>query len=117
MKAKLPLDENDKRQLVLKLISHLRCLECGRLYKREDFALVHRWEDIWLLNANCPECSQSSHIVIFMQLDAQRELVTDLTPEELRHANDWPAITADDILNVHAFLEEFDGDFEDLFAT
>lgn len=116
MKAKLPLDENDKKQLVLKLISHLRCLECGRLYKRADLALVHRWEDVWLLTANCPECNKPSHIVIFMQLDAGGELITDLTPEELPHVGDWPIITADDILDVHAFLEEFDGDFEGLFA-
>jgi hypothetical protein len=116
MQANSPLNENDKRQLVLKLISQLRCLECGRLYKREDFAMVHRWDEIWLLTANCPECNQASHVVIFMQLDAERDLATDLTPEELRHAGDWPAITADDILDVHALLEEFDGDFEELFA-
>ena len=117
MQEKLPLDENDKRQLVLKLISRLRCMECGQLYKREDLTLVHRWEEIWLLNATCPGCSHSSHIVIFMQLDAQRELTTDLTPEELRHAGDWPPITADDILDVHALLEEFGGDFEELLSS
>jgi DNA-directed RNA polymerase subunit RPC12/RpoP len=117
MQAKLPLDENDKRQLVLKLMSQLRCSECGRLYKREDFALVHRGEDIWLLNARCPECSQSSHVIIFMQLDAQRDLAIDLTLEELRQAGDWSPITFDDVLDVHALLEEFDGDFEELLAS
>jgi hypothetical protein len=116
MQAKLPLDENDKRQLVLKLISQLHCMECGRPYRRGDFVLVHRSDEVWLLNANCPECSQASHIVIFMQLDAQHRLTTDLTPEELRHAGGWPPITSDDILDVHAWLEEFDGDFEELLA-
>lgn len=115
MKAELPLSENDKRQMVLKLISHLRCLECGRAYGRQDFTLVHRWEDVWLLSATCPDCDQTSHVVIFMQLDSQRELSTDLTPEELRHAPEWPPITADDVLDIHAMLEEFDGDFEEFF--
>jgi len=116
MKAQLPLDENDKRRMVLQLIGHLRCMECGRSYERKDFALVHRWDDVWLLNANCPQCNESSHIVIFMQLDSQRELTTDLTPEELRSAQEWPAITADDVLDIHAMLEEFDGDCEELFT-
>jgi hypothetical protein len=116
MRTELPLDENDKRRMVLQLISHLHCLECGRPYKRQDFTLVHRWEDVWLLNANCPQCNQASHVVIFMQLDAQHEMVTDLTPEELRAADEWPLITADDVLDMHTLLEEFDGDFEELFA-
>lgn len=116
MRAELPLDENDKRRMVLKLISHLRCLECGRPYERQDFTLVHRWDDVWLLNANCPRCDQSSHVVIFMQLNAERDLATDLTPDELRQVRDWPPITADDVLDVHAMLQEFDGDFEELFA-
>lgn len=116
MKAELPLDENDKRQMVLKLISQLRCLECGRQYGRQDFRLVHRWEDVWLLNASCSQCNHATHVVIFMQLDAPRELVSDLTSDELRSAQDWPAITTDDVLDIHALLEEFDGDFEELFT-
>jgi hypothetical protein len=116
MKAELPLDENDKRQMVLKLISHLRCLECGRAYERTDFKLVHRWEEVWLLSANCPQCNHSSHVVIFMQLDARRDLVSDLTSEELHSIQEWPAITADDVLDIHALLEEFDGGFEELLT-
>ncbi len=116
VKAELPLDENEKRQMVLKLISQLRCLECGRLYERKDFKLVHRWEEVWLLSANCPQCNQASHVVIFMQLDASRDLVSDLTSEELRSVQEWPAITADDVLDIHSLLDEFDGDFEELLA-
>ena len=45
--ASTPLDEEEKRRLVVQLVNRLRCVECGRLYDPEDFVLVHRWQDMW----------------------------------------------------------------------
>jgi hypothetical protein len=50
-----------------------------------------------------------------MSLDAEPQPLTDLTPDELRNADDWPPITTDDVLDVHDLLREFEGDFEELF--
>jgi hypothetical protein len=51
-----------------------------------------------------------------MRLGIEPEPIIDLTPEEVEAAVDWAPITADDLLDVHAFLQEFDGDFEMLFT-
>lgn len=111
-----PLDEEEKRRLVLQLVTRLRCVECGRLYEPEDFVLVHRWEDMWVLSTRCRNCNELCHVVVYMQLGAEPEPIIDLTPEEIETAGDWPPITADDLLDVHAFLQEFDGDFEKLLV-
>jgi hypothetical protein len=115
-KARGPLDENDKRRLVLKLVTQLRCAECGRLYDPQDFALIHRRQDVWVLSTRCRHCDEPCHVVVFMDLEAEAEPepVTDLTPGELKVADQWSPITADDVLDMHALLCEFEGDFEEL---
>jgi len=114
MDAQLPLDDGEKRRLVLKLLDRLRCMECGEQFERQDFTLVHRWEDVWLLSSHCQHCDEVAHVVILMRLDAEPEPVTDLTPEEIKAAEEWAPITADDVLDIHDFLEAFDGDLEEL---
>lgn len=108
--ASLPLDEEDKRRLVVKLVTRLRCVECGRLYDVEDFALVHRWQDLWVLSTRCRHCDELCHVVVYMRLDAEPEPLIDLTPEEILAVGGLPPITADDVLDVHNLLEAFEGD-------
>jgi hypothetical protein len=115
MKEPGPLSEGDKRRLVLKLVAQLRCVECGRLYDRQDFTLIHNWQDMWVLSTRCRHCDEPVQVVIFMRLDAEPEPATDLTPEEAETAAQWPAITADDVLDIHTLLHHFEGDFEALF--
>jgi hypothetical protein len=115
MQPEAPLDESDKRRLVLSLITRLRCPECGRLYVTEDFALMHRWQEVWVLSTRCRHCDELCHVVVYMHVDPEPESTLDLTPEELDAADGWPPITTDDVLDVHAILTEFDGDFETLF--
>jgi hypothetical protein len=115
MKPGASQDENDKHRLVLKLITRLRCPECGRLYDTEDFALTHRWQDVWVLSTRCRHCNELCHVVVFMYLDAEPEPADDLTPEELGAIQEWPKITTDDVLDIHVVLQQFDGDIEALF--
>jgi hypothetical protein len=117
MKEPGPLNEADKRRLVLKLVAQLRCVECGRLYDRKDFTLIHNWQDMWVLGTRCRHCDEQVQVVIFMRLDAEPEPATDLMPEEMETAGQWPTITADDVLDVHTLLQEFNGDFEALLES
>jgi hypothetical protein len=115
MKAGDPLSENEKRRLVLKLVAQLSCAECGRRFNPHDFTLVHRWKDMWVLGTRCRHCDVASHVIVFMRLDPEVEPVTDLTADELEAAEEWSPISADDVLDVHALLSEFDGDLGELF--
>ncbi len=116
MKTEVPPDDNEKRRLVFKLVGQLHCLDCGRAYDRDDFSLAHRWEDVWVLSSHCHHCNGRSHVVIFMHVDAAPVVVLDLSPEEAISVAELPAITADDVLDIHLLLSSFDGDFEELFA-
>jgi len=117
MSAAPPQEDNEKRRLVLELVTRLRCVRCGRRYDPEDFALIHRWQDMWVLSTRCRHCNELCQVVVFMHLQARPEPVVDLTPEEIRAAAQQPPITADDVLDVHLKLCEFEGDFEALFSA
>lgn len=116
MAEMVPLGEEDRRRLVLKAVTRLRCVECGRLYDPQDFVLVNRWKDLWVLSTRCRHCDDPVHVIVFMHLDAEPEPVIDLTPEEMDTVADWPPICADDVLDVHTLLQECDGDLESLLA-
>ena len=115
--AGVPLDDNRKQRMILRLVARLQCVECGRFYAPGDVALIHRWKDLWVLSTKCQHCDETSHVLVFMRLDADPDPLKDLTVEEAQVADQWPAITADDVMDVHNFLSGFDGDFESLFGS
>jgi hypothetical protein len=115
MKPNGPMDEDNKRRLVLKLVTQLRCMACGEMFDPHDFALVERNLDVWVLGIQCRQCGASSHVVVMMRLEAEPESISELTREEAEVVAEWPPISGDDVLDVHELLEEFYGDLDDLF--
>ncbi len=116
MKAMEPLDERDKHRLILQLLTRLKCLACGQPYELRDFTLVDRKTDMWVLNSQCRHCGNPAHVIVVMSPVEKLQSVTDLTPEESKDSAERPPISADDVLDIHAFMQEFDGDFETLFT-
>jgi hypothetical protein len=116
MRAKGPQDDNERRRLVLTLLARLRCAGCGKPFHAHDFALLDRRQDVWVLGVECRHCGESAHVIVALHSGAEQEVITDLTPEERRKADEWPAITADDVLDIHELLQEYEGDFQTLLA-
>jgi hypothetical protein len=55
-------------------------------------------------------------VVVFLQPEST-EVVSDLTPEETKACDDWPAITTDDVLDMHTLLLRSDGDLDLLLES
>ena len=112
----MPRDDNEKRRMILQLINNLRCVECGRLYDAEDFALLRRRENVWLLSARCRYCDELCQVVILMPTSEETEIESELSTDEAQALAELPPISSDDVLDLHLFMQDFDGDFEMLFA-
>lgn len=112
----VPPEENERRQQVLKLIGKMRCQVCGRRYRHQSFTLVQKWPDSWVLKTRCRHCEADSHVIVFMQLDANPDHPTDLCADEMEVVNHWAPISSDDVLDIHTFLKEFEGNFEEIFT-
>jgi uncharacterized metal-binding protein YceD (DUF177 family) len=117
MKVGGPLDGGEMRRFVIRLLKQLQCVGCGQVFNPRDFALVHQLEEMWILSTRCRRCEELTHVVIAVHLEEELEPLTDLTLEELSSEDEWTPITTDDVLDVHALLQDFDGDFEALLAV
>lgn len=115
MNATGPIDENDKRRLVLRLLTRLQCAECRKPYNPYDFTLKYKMPDVWVLGVQCRHCGETAHVVVALQVVADSEPVIDLTPEEVETFGDRPPISSDDVLETHLLLEGLDSDLS-LFA-
>ena len=48
--------------------------------------------------------------------DEKAEVITDLTEAELDRFRNMDSLTPDDVLDMHSFLKDFEGDFSRLFS-
>jgi hypothetical protein len=51
-----------------------------------------------------------------MPTSEETEIESELSTEEAQAMAELPPISSDDVLDLHLFMQGFDGDFEMLFA-
>ncbi len=111
------MDRNSPEyDFVRQLIANVKCAICSREYSEDDVAIMGQQDDVWMLMVSCQHCGTQGIILAMVKEDEEQvEVVTDLTAEELERMEGMPAIDIDDVLDVHRFLRDFDGDSQDLF--
>jgi len=101
--------------LVKRLLTTLKCGLCGQRYDASHIQVLGHRGDLWFLSVLCPGC-RSQGLVAAVIREGGTPLITDLTPEEMERFALQSAPGADDILDLHRFLQDFDGDFHRLFV-
>jgi len=91
------------RQIVLQVIRC--CPHCQRPYEDADVRLLGQKDDSWILSLYCRSC----HVLAVVGLGVSS--TGELSPREIEHFKQAPPLTSDDLLDMHLFLEHFDGDF------
>lgn len=109
-----------------------RCSICHRDFGPEDIRVVSRKNDMWMLVVTCSECHGRNFVAAVMAdgdtEEAQialRQLSRDGTskPIEITEVRDraeedrGEPVSAEDVLDMHEFLDGFDGDFRRLFSA
>ena len=100
-----------------KLFATLKCSICGKNYEAASIRLVGQEEGLWFLSAFCGHCRTQGLIVAVVEKSGLGdEASSDLTePEHYRFISE-EAVGVDDVVDMHNFLKEFNGDFAALFA-
>lgn len=106
--------DSPEYDFVRQLLENVKCVVCSSEYDDADVAIMGQQDDVWMLMVSCHQCATQGIILAMIKEEEQVEVVTDLTPEEWERVKDLPAISTDDVLDVHRFLREFDGDFQEL---
>lgn len=106
-------DFSPGQERVLKeMVGTLRCHVCRRSFDPDHVRITARHESVWIVSVRCRTCrKQQSFWIAMKDVDAairEQEAADPVT-------NETP-ITSDEVLDMHEFLEQFDGNFRKLFG-
>jgi hypothetical protein len=125
------MDTSEKQIKRIVLNRMERCTVCHHEFDDTDIQVLSRKEDMWMMVVTCTECHGRNFVAAVLgdgdssqaQL-ALRRLGQDVAMDELvpiRVTEPVPsaadAVSAEDVLEMHEFLDEFDGDFQRLFSS
>ena len=65
---------------------------------------------------DCSSCHAQSLVAAVVRQGKASESIMDITEAELGKFGRMDVVTADDVLDVHIFLKDYDGNFTQLFG-
>jgi hypothetical protein len=116
--------EGQIKRIVLKRMG--RCRVCHRVYSDQDVSIVSRKPDMWMMVVECVDCHAKNFVAAVLNEGdpEQAELALRRLSGEVEQAgvvdeaetvSSNEPVTAADVIDMHRFLEGFDGDFIGLF--
>ena len=118
-------------QQIKRIVLHRmdRCSVCHREFDIDDIRVLSRKPDMWMMLVECTECHARNFVAAVLNdgdPDEARLALRRLSDEALaeRHgeqlledsAEPVEPITIDEVLGMHEFLKDFDGDFRRHFG-
>lgn len=105
-----------------------RCSVCHREYGPDDVHVLSKKPDMWMMVVQCIDCHARSFVAAVLNdgdPDEARLALRQLTVQASSEVIDevfeeqpsGPPVTPLDVLDMHEFLNDFDGDFRSLFST
>lgn len=91
-------------------MGHLACAACGRPYRRQRIRVLAQREALFFVDLACAECG--SEAVAIVSIEGEGSEGRSL---ELGDVGEGTPVSAVDVLDMHRFLDGFDGDFRRLF--
>ena len=95
------------------------CGECGRGYVASSINVLAQRDDLFFVDLSCRGCGAEAVAIVTIHVDDEAGVRIDAG--ELSRGDDMieqaPPVRPDDVLAMHEFLREFDGDFRSLFGS
>jgi len=104
-----------EESVIKRLIASIKCGACGQHYEEDNIEIIEHSEELWFLRVFCSSCHVKCLVAAIIREDDKAEVITDLTEAELDRFKDLDGVRADDVLDMHNYLKDFDGDFPRLF--
>jgi hypothetical protein len=111
------MDEHraDQERLVKDLVGTFRCPVCRRGFQHEHVRVSARHEQLWIVSVRCRTCRNQQVFWIALK-DSETLALEEVEEVDHEYMADGTPVCADDVLDMHEFLEQFNGDFVGLFA-
>ena len=98
-------------RFVKRLLANMKCGTCNKHYEPGHINVLGHQDNVWFLSVYCATCQSQGLVAAVVRHGKAPEVITDLSAAELAKFARDGTITADDILEMHSFLKDFDGDF------
>jgi hypothetical protein len=104
-----------QERLLKELVGTFRCQFCRRSFERDQVRVAARHEQLWIVSVRCSLCRNQQVFWVALK-DNRSESGREISPEEEEYFSSLPPVGTDEILDIHQFLNDFNGDFTSLFA-
>lgn len=106
-----------QERLLKQLISSFRCHVCRQGYDRDHVRLAARQEQLWIVSVRCSLCRNQQVFWVALKDNGDESILRDVSQAEDEAFAVREPVSADEVLDMHEFLRDFNGDFQRLFST
>jgi ribosomal protein S27E len=98
------------KEIIKYIKKAVSCSNCGKKLADEDITVLFTYGTEALLHVNCGTCKNQLivHITVLEQTSEKSSI--SITTAQTK------SISQNDVLEIHTFLNQFNGDFEQLFT-
>src|SRR5215208_5463203 len=109
-------------------LTSFTCPACGRRYRGSKIRLLAERDGLFFVDLDCARCGSHTVAIVTVEMDDTSVSITDVSDvslsvdalpdylDEGMPVDDAP-VSADDVLEMHEFLESFQGDLKTLLAA
>jgi len=105
-----------EENLIKRFMTSIKCSVCGQRYEVANVKVLGHQEDLWFLSVSCSACQTQCLVAAVVKEGKAPKVTTDLTEAELSKFEKLGKLTADEVLDMHIFLKDFDGNFSKIFS-
>jgi len=101
---------------IKRLVATIKCGVCGQHYEGDNMKVLGHRDDLWFLSVFCPACRSQGLVAAVIKKGELPLPITDLNETEQVKFRGLGPVSGDELLDIHEFLKDFDGDFSRLLS-
>lgn len=102
-------------RFVKRLMANMKCGVCGQRYESPNVHILGHRDDLWFVGVFCPSCRSQGLVAAVIKEGKVPEFISELSEAEQEKFLKSGIVGADDVLEMHDFLKNFNGNFTRLF--
>ncbi|MGA7672748.1 MAG: hypothetical protein WBW04_20195 [Nitrolancea sp.] len=106
-------NEFDVRRTVVSVLE--QCSNCKQQYSLDDARVIERQGELWVLSVHCSHCEAQAYVAAVVDGEGAEVDEMNRADEPDSEGATEESVSVDDVLDLHEFLDTFDGDFAALF--
>ncbi len=100
--------------LVRQIVAQTSCAVCERRFHLNDVSVLGRQGNVWALRVNCRDCQRQDLLLAVLENGKTHPIYTDLTPDEWARFKDRAAISTDEVIAFHTYIQAYPGDWSEI---